>query len=455
MKNIVPNFILLLFIAMCWSSWGEDNAFGDMFTKESFEEYQEQQAFEKKLSRVNRAYDEMNKRLEKLKEEKKKREEFGPSKEYLKKIEKHKPTKKTETLYHEDNGTLRGITTKWYRHDKKLIYHYQREPDEKGKFHLISSMFYYNGKYVCLFLIDKRNKKHSLSLSVKGNSGIDVGVLDTNFDGIPDNISFSNANPKRGEYEGILEAFNLNKKTELFEPISAKEYQELQDLFEATAPFTKATLDTIDETNKNKDKKATWENISVKPVYFNQTLLRDCASYLTKVSRIKIDLSSRLNKVNDLAIDLHLDPRKEYNLKNVLVMIIEFLEKEHRIKVKIKPVSNNHIILDLNQSEDADTKLALTKRKIAKIEKTCKPKVGTSKVEVEKIFGYGIPTTSHPNGSKDGLLLYRLYNNRRLFVRYDNGVVTKAYYNTYVPKLKGNQQPETTNIEEQLKSAKE
>lgn len=100
--------------------------------------------------------------------------------------------------------------------------------------------------------------------------------------------------------------------------------------------------------DEDEDIESDWKNASIKSVYFNQALLRECTSYLSKISGVKIDLSERLNKKNDLAVDLHLDTSKEYHLKDVLFMIIGFIEKKHGIKIKIEPVSNNHIVLDLN-----------------------------------------------------------------------------------------------------------
>ena len=101
-----------------------------------------------------------------------------------------------------------------------------------------------------------------------------------------------------------------------------------------------------------KKQKKTWENASVKPVYFNQTLLKECIPYLSKISGVEIELMKRLKQKNDLAVDLHLDTSKEYYLRGVLYMMIEFIEKEHGIKIKINPVSDKHIVLDLNLAED-------------------------------------------------------------------------------------------------------
>ena len=96
------------------------------------------------------------------------------------------------------------------------------------------------------------------------------------------------------------------------------------------------------------NQKKTWRNVGVKHVWFNQCLLRECTPYLSKISGIKIELTERLNKTIDLAVDLHLDTNKEYYLRGVLLMMIEFIEKEHGIKIKIKPVSDKHIVLDLD-----------------------------------------------------------------------------------------------------------
>ena len=94
--------------------------------------------------------------------------------------------------------------------------------------------------------------------------------------------------------------------------------------------------------------KDNWKASKINRVYFNQALLRECIPYLSKISGVKIDLSERLSKKKDIAVDLHLYTGKEYSLKDVLLMMIKFIEKKHGIKIKIEEVNNNHIVLDLD-----------------------------------------------------------------------------------------------------------
>jgi hypothetical protein len=101
-----------------------------------------------------------------------------------------------------------------------------------------------------------------------------------------------------------------------------------------------------------KKEKEDWKSLTVKPVVFDQALLKDCIVYLAKCSNVEIELSKKLKQKNDIAVDLHLDTSKEYYLRGVLFMMIEFIEKKHGVKIKIKPISNKNVVLDLNQPKD-------------------------------------------------------------------------------------------------------
>ena len=146
-----------------------------------------------------------------------------------------------------------------------------------------------------------------------------------------------------GETETVLKS--LKKLQEDFRPT----YETKADYCELVSKAVKDmnTTSKDNSINSSTDNIKDWRNTKIKHVQFNQCLLRECTPYLSKISGAKIELTKRLNKKNDLTVNLNLDTSKEYSLKDVLFIMREFIKKKHGMKIKIKPVSDNHIILDL------------------------------------------------------------------------------------------------------------
>ncbi len=106
-----------------------------------------------------------------------------------------------------------------------------------------------------------------------------------------------------------------------------------------------------------------------------------------------------------------------------------------------------------------EEKITLLRKKISDIESSCTPKEGTSKEEVERIFGEGkpapdtiskLPTTTTPDSSN---LSYELYKGGVLLVRYkDDKVYLAGYLDPYAAK--GRPAGVEVPVEEQLQEVK-
>ena len=92
---------------------------------------------------------------------------------------------------------------------------------------------------------------------------------------------------------------------------------------------------------------SSWEHIKISRACFNQALLRECVPHLSEWSGVQIELSKKVKAINNLYVDLYLNPDKEYELGFVLSRIISFIEKEHGVKLKIKTVNSHHVIIEL------------------------------------------------------------------------------------------------------------
>ena len=83
---------------------------------------------------------------------------------------------------------------------------------------------------------------------------------------------------------------------------------------------------------------------------FNQALLREATPFLERQTGIKIRLSDKTNKVDDLSVDFE---AKNMPLDAVLDGIIAFIEMKHKVKLKWEKVSEKEIVILLSDEPPA------------------------------------------------------------------------------------------------------